>query len=72
MGREQALVADARKAARTLCPPEGLGQALADFERVERGRGGEIVDDEARIERSDWRRRAAWADHRATLGRRDD
>jgi len=62
----------AREPAGALRAPERLGQALADLERVERGRGGEVADDEAGIERGDRRRRAARPDDGGGLGCRDD
>ena len=72
VGGEQSLVADAREPARALGAPERLGQALANLERVERGRSGEIVDDETGVEGGDRRRGAAGPDDRGTLGCRDD
>ena len=72
MSREQPLVADAREPAGALGAPERLRQALANLERVERGSGGEVVDDEARVERGDRRRRGARPDDGGALGCRDD
>ncbi len=72
VGGEESLVADAREPARTLGAPERLGQALANLERVERGRSGEIVDDETGVEGGDRRRGGARPDDGGALGCRDD